>query len=359
MDVDPSELEPKTIRFGGDELGVVTEFPDGTSRLVLKPVYQKYEALAQLVEKRGKTVIDLKMSASEVKAKVIGLVEREDENTEDIPEPSGGRPYVIVGDTYPIRETLKELGLQWDGDEKVWHTYDSDKWERAVDQLGATKTDDRRAKVLGTGDLPVVFEGDNTGVQFRISTDGACRKNPGPGGWAAVIEKGNEKKEIQGRERNTTNNRMELRAIIEALRRLPNGSNVLLRSDSRYAINVVTGDYDADANLDLVEWARELGASHDIEWTHVEGHSGDPENERADDLAEEQARFMHNLITEELGEPYVIVGDTYSVRETLKEHGFEWNPGEKVWETQDESDWEEAVADLGAERIGKQKARLH
>lgn len=357
-DIDLSELDPKTIRFRGDELGVVTELPDGTSRLVLKRTYEKYTALAQLVEEQGESIIDFEMSASEVKDRVIELARSEEENTGEIPDPSGGNPYVLVGNTYPIRDTLKELGLRWNEDQNVWYTYDSKKWESAIQQLDATKIDDNKAKVPDSAEPNIIPETEETGAHFRISTDGACWNNPGPGGWAAIIERDNERREIEGREPDTTNNRMELKAIIEALRKLPNGSDVLLRSDSKYAIKVINGDYDANANIDLVKEARKLAERHDIEWSYVRGHSGDPENERADDLANEQAQLMHKL-DHEIAKAYVIEGNTYPVKETLKEHGFEWNDVRKVWYTNDVETWREAVAEVGAVRVNERRAQVN
>jgi len=366
IDVDPSDLDSKTIRFDGDELGVVTQFPDSTSRLVLKPIYDKYRPLGELVKERGGNVIDIEMPASEVRERIIELVDEQDQTNMDIPEPSGGNPYVIMGNTFHLMEVLSELELRWDDDRKVWYTHDPDKWEKAVDHLGATKTGGRKAEIPDSVDpetVPVpeqtVSTSERTDAWFRISTDGACLNNPGPGGWAAVIENDGEKAEITGKEPDTTNNRMELRAIIEALRKLPEGSDVLLRSDSKYAIGVASGEYDAEANLDLVEEARQLAELHDIEWTHVEGRSGDPENERADDLAQQQARFMDNFDTQEWTRPYLISGNTFPVRETLEAHGFEWNDAEKVWHTGNENDWTEAVANVGAERVGERRARLH
>jgi hypothetical protein len=134
----------------------------------------------------------------------------------DIPEPSGGNPYVIACNTFHLRELLSDLELRWDDDRKVWYTHDPDKWEKAVDHVGATKTGDRKAEISDSVDpetVPVpeqtVSTSERADAWFRISTDGACLNNPGPGGWAAVIKNDGEKAEITGREPDTTNNRME------------------------------------------------------------------------------------------------------------------------------------------------------
>lgn len=133
----------------------------------------------------------------------------------------------------------------------------------------------------------------------EIYTDGACRGNPGPGGWAAIIreEKGSE--EIWGFEPQTTNNRMELRAVIEALKRLKNPSHVRIYTDSRYLKDGITSwiskwqrnGWKTSAgtpvkNRDLWELLLRLSEPHKIEWFWVKGHSEHPENTRCDSLAQ-------------------------------------------------------------------------
>jgi ribonuclease HI len=131
-----------------------------------------------------------------------------------------------------------------------------------------------------------------------IYTDGACRGNPGPGGWGAVISKGRKVKELHGGERNTTNNRMELTAAIEALKALKKPLQVRLHSDSTYVIKgaaewlqdwKLKGWKGAGkkpiANQDLWQEIDRLISIHDIEWVWVKGHNGDLLNERADALA--------------------------------------------------------------------------
>jgi ribonuclease HI len=137
-------------------------------------------------------------------------------------------------------------------------------------------------------------------VTQRVSiwTDGACSGNPGPGGWGAVLRYNGHERELSGGEAETTNNRMELKAAIEALSALKRACNVDLYTDSQYVRGGITGwlanwkrngwktsDRKPVKNEDL--W-RQLDAAqtrHDITWHWVKGHAGHPENERADALA--------------------------------------------------------------------------
>ena len=115
-----------------------------------------------------------------------------------------------------------------------------------------------------------------------IYTDGACRPNPGPGAWAAVLTAGSYEKVISGRAEDTTNQRMELYAIVEALQALnPRGRSVTVVSDSQYALRVCSGQWSAKSNLELVSAARQLAARHDVSWKWVRAHSGHAGNERA------------------------------------------------------------------------------
>lgn len=131
-----------------------------------------------------------------------------------------------------------------------------------------------------------------------IYTDGACRGNPGPGGWGAVLTSGRHEKELWGGESETTNNRMELTAALEALNALRRGSEVILYTDSVYVKSGITSWMDSwkkrgwktasrkpVKNQDLWQALDEAAARHTIEWRWVKGHSGDWGNERADELA--------------------------------------------------------------------------
>lgn len=139
----------------------------------------------------------------------------------------------------------------------------------------------------------------------EIFTDGACKGNPGPGGWGAILRMGEHEKELSGGERETTNNRMELTAAIEALRALKQPCEVALHTDSKYVIDGITGwvfgwqrngwknaAKKPVANADL--WQDLLAAvrPHKITWIWVKGHAGHPENERADRLASAAADAM-------------------------------------------------------------------
>ncbi|HEY4138525.1 MAG TPA: ribonuclease HI [Casimicrobiaceae bacterium] len=131
-----------------------------------------------------------------------------------------------------------------------------------------------------------------------IHTDGACNGNPGPGGWGALLEYNGRRKEIFGGEAQTTNNRMELVAVIRALGALTRESEVDLYTDSQYVKNGIeswihgwkrngwrTSDKKAVKNADLWRELDELAAGHRIRWHWVRGHDDNPGNERADELA--------------------------------------------------------------------------
>jgi ribonuclease HI len=137
-----------------------------------------------------------------------------------------------------------------------------------------------------------------TKARVEIFTDGACRFNPGPGGWAAILRSGAHEKEIFGGEPLTTNNRMELMAAIKALEALKRSSTVIVHTDSRYVMDGLqkwlprwkangwkTSDKQPVKNGDLWRALDEAAARHDVVWQWVAGHSGHPENERADALA--------------------------------------------------------------------------
>lgn len=138
-----------------------------------------------------------------------------------------------------------------------------------------------------------------------ISTDGACSGNPGPGGYAALIRFGGKSKEVAGYESNTTNNRMELRAVIEGMLTLKKPCSITVRTDSTTVCNAI-------ANLDgmpAIGWKTKTGArrancdllqqmlkikqdgQHELQSQYIKGHSGDPDNERCDKLATEQIQL--------------------------------------------------------------------
>tara|TARA_A100000171_G_scaffold52008_2_gene68539 strand:+ start:194 stop:637 length:444 start_codon:yes stop_codon:yes gene_type:complete len=133
----------------------------------------------------------------------------------------------------------------------------------------------------------------------EIYTDGACRGNPGPGGWGVLLRYKGKEKTLHGGEANTTNNRMELTAVIKALESLNRpGCQVRIFSDSKYVLNGInewianwkkrgwkTAAKKPVLNVALWQELDALVAQHDIEWQWVKGHSGDPGNEKADELA--------------------------------------------------------------------------
>ena len=139
-------------------------------------------------------------------------------------------------------------------------------------------------------------------THVEIATDGACKGNPGPGGWGAIIRSGTRERELSGGEPATTNNRMEMTAVIEALKALKRPCRVTLSTDSRYVIDGLTkwlhgwqkngwrtADKKPVKNADL--WQELIAAAkpHRIDWQWVKGHNGHPDNERADALASNAA----------------------------------------------------------------------
>jgi len=144
-----------------------------------------------------------------------------------------------------------------------------------------------------------------------IYTDGACSGNPGPGGWGAVLKSGPHEKEIWGSEPQTTNNRMEILAVIRALEQLKRkGMTVKVHTDSQYvqkgisewihgwkARGWLTSGKTPVKNADLWRALDEIAAHHTVEWCWVRGHAGHPDNERADALARrgvEAGRLTHS-----------------------------------------------------------------
>ena len=137
-------------------------------------------------------------------------------------------------------------------------------------------------------------------ARVEIFSDGACSGNPGPGGYGAIIRYGSAVKEISGCEKETTNNRMELTAVIEALRGLKRPCEVTVITDSVYVVKGMTewmqgwirnqwrnSQKKPVKNRDLWETLLRLSRTHQIQWSWVKGHDGHPENERCDRLARE------------------------------------------------------------------------
>ena len=137
----------------------------------------------------------------------------------------------------------------------------------------------------------------------EIFTDGSCKGNPGPGGWGAVLRWNHEERELSGGDVETTNNRMELLAAIESLNALKKPCKVHLTTDSVYVRDGITkwihgwkkNGWKTAAkkpvkNADLWQALEDATRRHDVEWHWVKGHAGHPENERADELASNQAK---------------------------------------------------------------------
>ncbi len=140
-------------------------------------------------------------------------------------------------------------------------------------------------------------------TEVEIFTDGACKGNPGPGGWGALIRSGEKEKELSGGENPTTNNRMELMAAIRALQALKRPCRVTLTTDSNYVRDGITkwihgwqkngwrtADRKPVKNADLWQELIEAVGPHRIDWRWVKGHAGHAENERVDRLACDAAR---------------------------------------------------------------------
>ena len=118
-----------------------------------------------------------------------------------------------------------------------------------------------------------------------IYTDGSCRPNPGPGGWAAIIVQDGTSHKLHGREDNTTNNRMEMLAAIKGIGALPTGVNVCVHSDSEYLIKTMTKGWKRNKNQQLWADLDSEVAKRNVQWNWVKGHAGHPLNEEADRIA--------------------------------------------------------------------------
>ena len=139
---------------------------------------------------------------------------------------------------------------------------------------------------------------------IKIYTDGSCLKNPGNGGWAAIIFMNNEKIIISGLKRNTTNNQMELMAAIEALKKIPKDQEVQMYTDSKYVKMGITewikkwsqNDWKTSSkqkvkNIELWKELNDISKKHKIEWHWVKAHAGNPNNEEVDELAKKAANL--------------------------------------------------------------------
>ena len=147
-------------------------------------------------------------------------------------------------------------------------------------------------------------------ARVEIFTDGACSGNPGVGGWGVLLRYKDIEKELSGGETQTTNNRMELTAVIEALQALKTNCNITLYTDSKYVMSGITewmpnwkrnnwkvsNKKDDVKNVDLWLKLDELIKRHEIRWVWVKGHNGHPENERVDALARAEVQKIKNSL---------------------------------------------------------------
>jgi ribonuclease HI len=150
------------------------------------------------------------------------------------------------------------------------------------------------------------LSGSAQAARVRIYTDGACKGNPGPGGWGALLQRDGSERELCGGEPDTTNNRMELTAVIRALQALKRPCEIDLYTDSQYVQKGIsewivswkrrgwkTADRKPVKNVDLWLELDRLVAGHSIRWHWVRGHAGHPQNERADELANRGIESVH------------------------------------------------------------------
>ena len=129
---------------------------------------------------------------------------------------------------------------------------------------------------------------------IEIYTDGSCLSNPGPGGWAAIVLQDGSKRELHGGEKDTTNNRMEILAVIKGLEALPESSEVTIFSDSQYVVSTMTRNWKRNANKDLWDRLDAETGKRKVKWQWVRAHVGNPLNEEADRLAVQEAKRIEN-----------------------------------------------------------------
>jgi ribonuclease HI len=139
--------------------------------------------------------------------------------------------------------------------------------------------------------------------KITIFTDGACKGNPGRGGWAAILHINGTQHIEKGSELHTTNNRMELTAAIKGLVAAPSDKEVTIYSDSAYLVNTMTRNWKRNANQDLWERLDNLCKDRKVTWKWVRGHNGTPGNELADRIASREAGLFQQPLTDEAEKP--------------------------------------------------------
>lgn len=135
-------------------------------------------------------------------------------------------------------------------------------------------------------------------MKVKLYTDGSCLGNPGPGGWAFLMVKDGKEKRVQGGEPYTTNNRMELLAVIEALKAVGDAKDISIYSDSSWVVKTMTDNWKRKKNLDLWAQLMPLVAEKDISWNWVKGHAGHKENEDCDVRAFREAKKQEKILKE-------------------------------------------------------------
>jgi len=130
---------------------------------------------------------------------------------------------------------------------------------------------------------------------ISIYTDGSCQGNPGPGGWAAIIDENGVNRSLSGHEDNTTNNRMEILAVVKGLEAVPQSSDVTVYSDSQYVVNTMTRGWKRNANQDLWVLLDTVAGERRVQWKWVRGHAGNPGNEEANALAYKRMASLAEL----------------------------------------------------------------
>ena len=146
---------------------------------------------------------------------------------------------------------------------------------------------------------------------IEIYTDGACLGNPGPGGWAAIVIDSGAERALRGREKQTTNNRMEIMAVIKGLESVDVSTDVTVFSDSQYVVNTMTKGWKRKANLDLWDELDSEAGKRNVGWQWVKAHAGNPLNEKADALAYQEARLAESSPS---GEPLTHVDESGKAR---------------------------------------------
>lgn len=245
-------------------------------------VYAEPDDVVGISTSGGATVVDLRGGHTYRVEESPAQVLRKIQKTQDV----RNEMETMVRLSHDMLEDIQSQ-TEWDRlegmtDEDVESAIEEDPDAALVDKGDLTSPEDaEKAAAAHPSEKPLAV----------IYTDGAAHPNPGQGGWGAVIVRDEREEEISGYpEGETTNNRMEITAIKEALGHLQRPHQIELFSDSEYAIKVLSGAWEANANSILIEKTREEMERHDVTFSHVSAHSGHEYNERADDLANQAVK---------------------------------------------------------------------